>query len=421
MTLSFDDNLMFDDIVVEEANIRYWENRFEKRRELIGSTLIAQLLNDYYSEDADSFYHVHSNGNTRAFPVFTQEEWTHTLLDPKEIIDSVSDEWMQSYDQDFIWSTSMQQAALTVDAEYTPVELDVRDYVWNDPIYHIQNINTDPDGGFSFDLGMTDYYTYVSHSTKLVEEVYDACEKHDITTDTDAEEAKRAIRGEFDERDATVPNFESMKSFNPHHTFGSLVTTLIRRPNGKHYVVVMDRSSTNVDFPSARAIAPSGVFSPWFNIDGEADLRYQILREFGEEVFSREQLRRPPESATDTEWVRSSTPVSVLADMLNDPNGGATMKVTGFQFNALSAAPQVSTLLYIDDPVYASWVYDTVSYENSEMREGDVMMFEAEEALESTLSDNWAPGAAVALSQSLRVAKHRLGVDLDFSVTDQSQ
>lgn len=417
MTLSFEDNLIFDDIIVEEANIKYWEKRFEKRRELIGSTLIAQILHDYYSEDSDSFYHVHANGKSRAFPVLTKEEWTETTMPPNEVINSVSDEWIQSYDREFIWRTSMQQAALTVDSEYAPVELNVRDYVWNDPIYHIQNINTDPNGGFSFDLGMTDYYTYVSHSTKLVEEVYDACEKHDITTDTDPDEAKRAVRGDLNERDATVPNFQSMQSFNPHHTLGSLVTTLVRRPNGKHYVIVMDRSPVNVDFPSAMALAPSGVFSPWFNIEGEADLRYQILREFGEEVFSREQLRRPPESATDTEWVQSSVPVSALADLLNDPNGGATLRTTGFQFNALSAAPQVSSLLYIDDPVYASWVYDTVTYENSEMREGNVMMFEAEEALESTLTDNWAPGAAAALSQSLRAAKHELGVDLDFSVT----
>lgn len=417
MTLSFSDNVTFDNIIVEEDHIKYWQDRFNNRRDLIGSTLIAQLMHDYYSEDSEFFYHSHINGKSRAFPVLTREEWADVVVDPEDAINSVDEGYTQSYDRDFIWRTSMQQAALTVDPEYAPVELDVRDYVWNDPIYHIRNINTDDDGGFSFDIGMTDYYTYVSHSTKLVEEVYEACTHHNITATTDANRAKQVVRGDLSQRDSDASDFDSMVENNTHHTLGSIVTTLLRRPNGEHYVAVMDRSPTNVDFPAALGLAPSGVFSPWFNITGEADYRYQILREFGEEVFSREQLRRPPENATDTEWVNRSIPVSVLADLLDDPDGGAELKLTGLQFNALSAAPQVASVLYIDDPVYASWVYDMVAYGDTEMREGNVMMVEAEEAMESTMSDNWAPGAAAALSQSLIAAKHELGADLDFTLT----
>lgn len=415
MTISFDDNILFDNIIVEDDHIEYWRDRFDNRRDLIGSTLIAQLMHDYYSEDSEHFYHSHINGKSRAFPVLTKDEWTDLTLDPTDVINSVEENWTQSYDRDFIWRTSMQQAALTVEPEYAPVELNVRDYVWNDPMYRIQSINTDPSGGFDFDIDMTDYYTYVSHSTKLVEEVYETCDHSNITADSDSDDAKQAVRGHLSERESLAPDFETMVENNTHHIMGSLVTTLLRLPDGSFYVPVLDRSPTNVDFPAALGLAPSGAFSPWFNIEAEMDLRYQVLREFGEEVFSREQLRRPPENATDTEWVQSSTPISTLADLLDDPDGGAELKVTGFQFNALSAAPQVSALLFIDDPVYASWVYDYINYGDSSMREGNVMMVEAEEAMESTMSDNWAPGAAASLSQSLRAAE-KLGADFDFSL-----
>jgi hypothetical protein len=418
MTYEHTDDLTFDDIIVDRGNIEYWQQQFEDRRDLIGSELIARLLKQYYEDDAAHFHTVSVGGETRVFPTLARQPWLRTNVDPDDVIASFSETPVAKYDKKFIWQTAMQRAALSVDPADSPVEVSVRDHVWNDPIYNIDRISADGET-ISFDTSMTDYYTYVSHSVKLVEELYKNCRRANITSATVPSAAATALEGQFTERDRLAPTFDAMVANNSHHLLGSIVTTLVEMPDGEHFITVMKRSDTNVDFPDTLGLAPSGAFSPWFSPEDECDFQYQILREVAEEVFGRDSLVRAPEK-TDNAWVNMGVPAKALGRLLDDDNSPVDLAVTGFAFNTLSAAPQVSSLLYIRDPTYASWVYDVVTNRMGDpLREGDVRMVKASDAIESLFTDKWAPGAAVALAQSLRVAVDEYGadIDIDFDVT----
>ena len=413
MPLNYEDSLRFDPLVVEQDNISYWRDRFEQRRDLVASPIVAKILTEYYEDDSEHFYEVSYDGMSRRFPVFTKDEWSDVSLDPDHVINSVDEEdWGREHDKQFIWDTCMQQASLALDPDTTRQQIEVRDYVWNNPLYRIDTVHNEPDSkGFRFDIGMTDYYTYVSQATRIVEELYDHCQRFGVRPESDPEEAKNLLVDRLQFRDKIAPSFDSMAS-EPNHPLGTLVTTMFRMPDGTHYVVLVDRASTTVDYPDTIGIAPSGVSAPLYDASEECDLEYLILREFGEEVFTREEFRRSSEDVDSKDWITTSAPVRELRRLLRG-DGGTDIRVTGFAYNCLSGASQVSALLYIEDPTYAEWLYDHVTHYDQEMMEGSLRLAEVDDAMRELLKayDNdesdWAPGAAVALSQSVNAAARK--------------
>jgi len=332
------------------------------------------------------------------------------------VIDSVSEDAEYDYDEGFLQRVALQNASLDIDEEMAPTEVSARDRFWNDTIYQITNINTEDDG-FSLDIALTDYYTYITHSTKLADELYDKAQARDITNDTPAVKATGSLKGSLNVRDTYAPSFEAIQEYSNAHLLGALVTLVVRMPNGNHYAAVQKRSENTVDYPNALGVAPSGAFSVWYNPKLECNLTYHVLREFGEEVFNRESLRAPPTSGNASEPANKSIPVRVLADLLADNDGGAYLTVTGLGFEALTAASQLSMLLYVDDPVFSAWIYDFIEYQSQEMLEGQIEMVKVSEAAESMLTDNWAPGAAFSLSQGLRTLSDKFDVDLGMQLT----
>lgn len=410
MPMNYEDDLRFDPLIVEQDNIEYWRERFEQRRNLIASPIVARVLYEYYSDDQDHFYKVSYDGDSRAFPVFTKEAWSETLMDPADVIQNVDgSDWHRDYDKQFIWDTCMQQASLSLDPTTSRQQIEVRDHVWNNPLHRIDSL-TETDDGFHVDVGMTDYYTYVSHAMRIVEELYDHCQRFNITADSDPEEAKDLLVDRLQFRDKIAPSFRAMAKFGPYHTLGMLTTTLVKLPDGNHYVVIVDRSEHNVDYPDAIGIAPSGVSAPLYDPEDEADIEYLVKREFGEEVFSRDEFRHPPEDVSSKDWVDNSSPVRTLGELLDGE--GADMYTTGFAFNCMSSASQLSNLLYIHDTTYAEWVRDAVEVEDTQMMEGELRLIPVDEAMKSALSDRWAPGAAVSMAQSLHAADRELDIDL---------
>lgn len=410
------DPLRFDRLRITKDSIRHWKNRFEARKGLIASATTGQILRDYYHEDSQWFYRVYVDGESRAFPLFTRPEWITNPRRPDDVINSVTEDESYDYDEGFLQRVALQNASLSIDEDLAPIEVSARDRFWNDTIYQIKDIHTDEDG-FSFDIGLTDYYTYITHSTKLADELYDKAQSKSIDTDTPAAKAAASLKGELHIRDSYAPSFNAIEEYNETHLLGALVTLVVKMPNGKHYVAVQHRSENTVDYPNALGVAPAGAFSVWYNPKLECNLTYHVLREFGEEVFNRESLRAPPKSGNASEPANKSIPVRVLADLLADKEGGAFLTVTGLGFEALTAASQLSMLLYVEDPVFAAWVYDFVEYQSREMLEGRIRMVEASEAAQSMLTDNWAPGAAFSLSQGLRTLTDEFDVDLGLDLS----
>ena len=414
------DSLQFQTLRITKDSIRHWKRRFDARRGLIASSLTGQILRDYYADDSKWFYKAYVDGETRAFPVFTRPEWVTTAQRPDDIIKSVDDTGVYDYDEGFLQRVALQKASLDIDESMAPIEVSARDRFWNDTIYRISDIHTNEDGGFSLDVGLTDYFSYVTHSTKLADEFYDKAQVNDVTVDTPPAKASAALNGKLSIRDTHANDFEAIQNYSYAHLLGALVTLVVKMPNGEYYVAVQNRSDNTVDYPDSKGVAPSGSFSVWYNPKLECNLTYHALREFGEEVFNREALRSPPTSANASEPANKSIPVRVLADLLADPDGGAYLLATGLGFEALTAASQLSMLLYIDDPVFSAWVYDFVEYQSKEMIEGDIEMVEVTDAAKSLLTDDWVPGAAFSLSQGLRTLTDEFSVDIGIDLTPQN-
>lgn len=415
MTFDYTDELAFDSIVVERDNIKYWQRQFAARRDLIGSPLVADILFEYYTPgDNERFYSAHVSGEELNFPVLMEDDWANVSFDPDNLIKSFTDEYDTEYDRSFIWETAMQRAALTVDATDAPVDFRVRDYVWNNPIYKIDSIQTTSDG-FEFDVALTDYYTYVSRAIKLVEELFEVLDYRNVQAGTPTEDALDALQfsSDFSKRDYYAPNLNSLKADSSHHLLGSIVTTLIEH-NDEVYVAVMNRSETTVDFPSAKGVAPSGAFYPVADSEAECQYRTQLLGLVGDELFTIEPPVTEPENISP-DWMLEEPMLDELNTLLD--TDGAHTRITGLGFNCLNTAPQVSALLYIDDEEYTEKLFEKVQSQTEEdLEEGTVQFVPLEETLENLGDEKWAPGAAVSLLQGTRAATEEFELDIETSV-----
>lgn len=406
MTIELNENLSFDDVIVESDHIKYWRNRFNDRKDLIASSIVARVLFEYYIDDKEYFYKVQSNERTRAFPILARESWMKSTTNPDDVISSIKvDEWETNYDQQFIWDVCMQKVALKLDVDTPSKQIEVREHMWNDPYYRFDGIQVDDDGSLSISLGMTDYYTYVSNSRRVVEEVYDQAQRFNITKDSDPNEASDLLKDRLPFRDKIAPSFSVLESGRPYHILSLLVTTALETSEGTK-MILMNRVNDNVDYPRSIGVAPAGITSPIYDANQEADLTYLMLREFGEEVLDAHDYKLPPKNPSSNDWIFENKTVQDLHSSLE--SGEVRFDITGFGFNALSGASQMFGLLHVTDEEMADDIYNKVTKRDGQSDEGDLFFEDLENTKDKVFTHtNWAPGAAVSVSRAIETLNER--------------
>lgn len=406
MTIELDENLSFDDVIVESDHIKYWKNRFNDRKDLIASSIVARVLFEYYIDDREYFYKLQSNDRTRAFPILSRDEWMNSTTDPDDVIASVDpDDWNTDYDQQFIWDICMQKVALELDADTSSRQISVREHMWNDPYYRVDGVQAGEDGSLTINLGMTDYFTYVSNARRIVEEVYDQSQRFNITKDSNADEAAELLKDRLPFRDKIAPSFSVLESGRPYHILSLLVATALETSDGTK-IILMNRVNKNVDYPRSIGVAPAGITSPFYDLNQEADLKYLMLREFGEEVLNSHEYKLPPEDPSSNDWILENQVVDDLHTSIED--GESQFDITGFGFNALSGASQLYGLLHITDEEMANKIHEDVKNRDGESEEGDLFFEDIPNTKDKIFThSSWAPGAAVTVSRAIETIKER--------------
>lgn len=126
---------------------------------------------------------------------------------------------------------------------------------------------------------------------------------------------------------------------------GAVLTVFFH--DGHYRLIVAQRASHLAVGAGLYHVAPAFIFQPLNRQaapEEEWSLRYQLLREFGEELFGLEEATAESGRAA----VMAQPPVAELNTMLED--GRAEVHLTGIAVNLLSLRPEICALLVIHDP-----------------------------------------------------------------------
>jgi hypothetical protein len=135
------------------------------------------------------------------------------------------------------------------------------------------------------------------------------------------------------------------------HAALSVATVIIWRSPAGWKILLSPRSKAVASDPYFDHVAPSGIFAPlnWqgaLSIHAEYSVMLNILREYAEELYDRDDLERGLGLYDD---VHAYPEIARLQEMLRDATV-ARLVYTGISVNLLTLRPEICTLLLIRDP-----------------------------------------------------------------------
>jgi hypothetical protein len=129
------------------------------------------------------------------------------------------------------------------------------------------------------------------------------------------------------------------------------VSTLIVYHAGDTYKALLrPRSGATAAHSDLYHVVPSFMFQPTIGDNrGEYSIRYNVYREYLEEVFSVPEMERS-QGQIALDWFFDDPRLVVLRQLLDD--GHAQLLLTGFAVNLLNLRPEICTLLFIRDQAW---------------------------------------------------------------------
>lgn len=297
---------------------REWvlESRRERR--------VSQRVKEFYEEAP--FYSVEINGSEMILPVLTDEHW----LRRSNYMDSLLGKFKGGYNSVHrskdITKTAIDQYAMAKGDIQDTHKFKIGEYVWNGPIYNLVNIDVKP---LSFDFELTDYFTYISTSHRLVREMHNSIR----------------YNAPLDFRKSTLSTFDDFTRLVSYpFKVGIDGVVILPRGDGKPgwEVYIVKRSSRNVEAPSMYSTVPNGTFAPMDVNRTEKDFSLVNLfcQEFIEEIFN----QQVSEDVTKTELFSRYE------------SGSIDIWGNGFVADALSGKFSIGVTAIVRDEDTAEWI-----------------------------------------------------------------
>lgn len=180
-------------------------------------------------------------------------------------------------------------------------------------------------------------------------------------------------------------------------------TLTVFNHNGEYQAIVAQRSKQMATGAGLHHVLPAFVFQPSGRPDfyaGEWSFLYQIMREFGEELFAMPEYDAWDITPERYDYFYDYPPIQDLREMLTD--GRAQILLTGIAFNVLSTRPEICALLMIHDSTwYKRWQTELNRAINTERQNTLYIPIANDERVLSELPQNparhFAPQGAGAL------------------------
>jgi hypothetical protein len=344
--------------------------RLDKRNKKINAPGLYNRLVDFYLQQnmIESLYLAEIGNKKRKIPFITRENWFNNKFRENLVINL---------------SQPLKRSTDKVDIKFIKQRQYYGHALWDDPLFTLTNIFEKPNS-LELEVGVCNYFQYVTFSGKLEEETYNS---------------KTKLRKKF------LSTWEQITSFDKR-TFGlgTICLIAIRHENTYNFVLSI-RSIKTVAYGGKIGGLPSFAYQPFNNdYQHEIDYNHQIMREIYEELYDNEELIHKNNHLAYN-WFYTENSVQRLREAL-DKNQIEFIPL-GIGIDALNGEPNLSFLILIKDREF--WEneksYMKINWESDDYLEKSFTDPFFENLIES---DNWQCGSIFTISESIKYLNNKL-------------
>lgn len=175
---------------------------------------------------------------------------------------------------------------------------------------------------------------------------------------------------------------------------------------GKKKICIEKRSEKVFTYGGYYAVLPVFGMVPIPNSQSENTLKYNVIKEYCEELFNVKELEHPANRPDPLWFYKENVHAKELVEQLDQ--GNARLVYLGFGIDALSGMSILSVLLYIHDEQLSEKVYkqSTANWEAENLKNGIEFVDISEPRIAEIFGDNkLQPGSAVAIDLSIKYLK----------------
>lgn len=398
------DKYFSHELTPEDAH-RFWSRR-NRVYEAHETGVLSDALLDYYQDAVGEFYTIEMNGDALTRPILSPDDWRQPTRDLSSVIGTISHEMETRYDSASLMNQLEGMGYCLVEKQgiELPTQIDLGEYLYNGLTYGVTRSRL-VDGKPVFDIGLTDYFSYLSTSEALLQDTYDVL----LTDGTVGTER----------RDQLIPTVDDLLSLsNTVNKVGMVVLLGLAREDGGVDILVSRRSNIVLEYPGHYSLVPAGAAQPLHGDLYDADLELTILREFAEEVLDFPEttsldFEEDVDATTALTAYKQCEPLNKLYTTLHE--GEIDLWYTNASVSALNGKFDMGGLLYIHDNDTARWVRENMS-SNWESSDYELIRHPVSEVPELYTSHTLAPSAYVTLFEGLALLRDEYGVPLGFDI-----
>lgn len=325
----------------QQRALRAYLDWFERAR---SNRAVEAALGEYYDEE--QFYTVTAAGETVSLPVMTREHWLGLDGSLNEFVGSISHERTTNHHEQTIRGVAeeMYVRRRGMNQRGEPAFFDVGDILWNGGTYRIRGL-TDGSNA-SFDLGVSDFYSYVSHHERLLRHLHTRLQSEGAETPSDA---RQVVRGyDLPLRDDVAGDLDAILNWSDHfHKVGPVCLLAVERLGEPPVVYTVERTRDVLHEPETHSVAPAGELTP--DAHTAADLQQSVIRELVEELLGVSKSRHSDASSTNELEQRIWSHVVA---------GQIEVERTAVGFTVDAPRPVLAGLVYVRDPSVGDWIRD---------------------------------------------------------------
>jgi hypothetical protein len=253
--------------------------------------------------------------------------------------------------------------------------------LWNAPLFHLVKIH-ELDDNLNLELGICDYFQYVSACGPIEQETIKA---------TQFEKASTPLRNRF------APNLDKLAQC-PMGAHGIGVHSVVAFRNNTSYEILLQRRTHDTfGYGGVIAVVPSFLYQPLQNPSEEVSLFHNFLREFYEELYNKEEVVKNS-THVSFDWFYDDKPIARLLDLYK--SGVFTLEFTGFGFDALFGDVNIALLACIEETESIEREYRQFR-SNWEAKGIDRLDYQLPLLAEYLKDRRLHPGSAFALSKAV--------------------
>jgi|GEM_PF-5740415 len=349
---------------------------------------VRELLGEYYAASREAFYSVDLGSDRGRLPLVTRPAWLQPTRDVAGVVGGFRPVASSAVDESFL--SAYRQAIRVV----TGAEPEL----WNGAVLRVVSLDRDT---IRLGFELTDYYSYLSDGLSLAIEAYEA--------------VGSARPASLPRRQAAASDVESVLDVRARHTKLGVNTFCVLQPGDRSPVALVGRRSSRVaEHPSRYSVMPAGTLD--YRPDtseglGQAPIEELVLREFSEELL---------DTPTAEDSSQEHAHLRRLRALLDGT--GADLWVSGFGVELLRGQPELTLLLYIEDPDFSEAVLEdlSVTWEFDQAQGSSDLIHPVSDSsfLELVTDIETVPSSTMAACQGLQILRAQYGLDVPDPIGD---